>query len=59
MVFDSRVFENKEALLDGALRTASAIAEKSPIAVQVTKLALVYARDHSVAESLNQIVGFV
>lgn len=54
----SRVFESKEDLLDGALRMASIIAEKSPIAVQVTKLALVYARDHSVEESLNQIALF-
>ena len=34
---------------------ARAIAEKSPLAVRGTKEAILYTRDHSVADSLNQI----
>ena len=38
-----------------ALATARLIASKSPVAVVGTKQALLYARDHSVADSLNMI----
>ncbi|KAK7070157.1 putative enoyl CoA hydratase [Halocaridina rubra] len=49
----SRVFDNKESLLTGALEMASTIASKSPVAVQNTKTSLVYARDHTVQEGLD------
>ncbi|XP_028920638.1 delta(3,5)-Delta(2,4)-dienoyl-CoA isomerase, mitochondrial [Ornithorhynchus anatinus] len=49
----SRVFQTKEALMAGALALATEIASKSPVAVQGTKVNLVYSRDHSVAEGLN------
>ncbi|XP_062454280.1 delta(3,5)-Delta(2,4)-dienoyl-CoA isomerase, mitochondrial [Rhea pennata] len=49
----SRVFPDKEALLRGALDLATAVAAKSPVAVQGTKVNLVYARDHPVAEGLR------
>uniref|UniRef100_A0A8C7XWA9 Delta(3,5)-Delta(2,4)-dienoyl-CoA isomerase, mitochondrial n=1 Tax=Oryzias sinensis TaxID=183150 RepID=A0A8C7XWA9_9TELE len=49
----SRVFVDKEAMMAGALEMAGEIAARSPVAVQGTKLNLIYARDHSVAEGLN------
>jgi len=51
----SKVLPDKEALMKEVVQLAELIAEKSPIAVQGTKKALVYARDHSVQESLDQI----
>ncbi|XP_073340121.1 delta(3,5)-Delta(2,4)-dienoyl-CoA isomerase, mitochondrial isoform X1 [Pagrus major] len=49
----SRVFADKEAMLAGALEMAGEIAGRSPVAVQGTKINLVYSRDHSVAEGLD------
>ncbi|XP_041796553.1 delta(3,5)-Delta(2,4)-dienoyl-CoA isomerase, mitochondrial isoform X2 [Chelmon rostratus] len=49
----SRVFADKEAMMVGALEMAGEIAGRSPVAVQGTKINLVYARDHSVAEGLD------
>ncbi|XP_078517315.1 delta(3,5)-Delta(2,4)-dienoyl-CoA isomerase, mitochondrial-like isoform X3 [Lissotriton helveticus] len=49
----SRVFEDKEAMLKGAFEVASEIASKSPLAVQGSKVNLVYSRNHSVPEGLN------
>ncbi|XP_071216543.1 delta(3,5)-Delta(2,4)-dienoyl-CoA isomerase, mitochondrial-like isoform X2 [Salvelinus alpinus] len=49
----SRVFPDKEALMAGALEMAGEIAGRSPVAVQGTKVNLIYSRDHSVAEGLN------
>lgn len=40
----------------GALEMAGEIAGRSPVAVQGTKLNLIYSRDHSVAEGLNYMV---
>ncbi|XP_053329951.1 delta(3,5)-Delta(2,4)-dienoyl-CoA isomerase, mitochondrial [Spea bombifrons] len=51
--FVSRVFPDKASLLQGAFDLAAEIASKSPIAVQGTKVNLLYSRDHSVEESLN------
>ncbi|XP_042240294.1 delta(3,5)-Delta(2,4)-dienoyl-CoA isomerase, mitochondrial-like isoform X2 [Homarus americanus] len=53
--FVSRIFADKESLVEGALDMASTIASKSPVAVQTTKMALVHARDHSVQEGLDYI----
>ncbi|KAK3578485.1 hypothetical protein CHS0354_007738 [Potamilus streckersoni] len=55
MGFVSRVFQDKDLLIEGALETASLIASKSPIAVTGTKASLVYSRDHTVEEGLNHI----
>ncbi len=52
----SRVFKDKDALLAGALEMANDIAEKSPVAVQGTKVNLNYARDHAVQDGLDFIV---
>ncbi|XP_071979753.1 delta(3,5)-Delta(2,4)-dienoyl-CoA isomerase, mitochondrial [Engystomops pustulosus] len=49
----SRVFPDKSSLLGAAFDLASEIASKSPIAVQGTKVNLLYSRDHSVKESLD------
>ncbi|GAB1609641.1 delta(3,5)-Delta(2,4)-dienoyl-CoA isomerase, mitochondrial-like isoform X1 [Argonauta hians] len=51
----SRVFNDKEQLMKGALDVASVIASKSPIAVQTTKRSLLYSRDHSVQDGLDNI----
>lgn len=56
VVLFSRVFADKEALLTGALEMAAEIAARSPVAVQGTKINLVYSRDHSVAEGLHNMV---
>ncbi|KAM6931621.1 delta(3,5)-Delta(2,4)-dienoyl-CoA isomerase, mitochondrial [Lycodopsis pacificus] len=49
----SRVFADKEAMIAAALEMAGEIAGRSPVAVQGTKVNLVYSRDHSVAEGLD------
>ena len=49
------VFADQESLVAGALATAREIAEKSPLAIWGTKVAMNYARDHSVDDSLEQI----
>ncbi|KAM8953674.1 delta(3,5)-Delta(2,4)-dienoyl-CoA isomerase, mitochondrial [Pelodytes ibericus] len=51
--FVSRVLPDKPSLLLAAFDLAAEIASKSPVAVQGTKVNLVYARDHSVQESLD------
>jgi len=50
-----QVYADHAALVDGVLETAREIASKSPLAIHGTKVAMNYARDHSVAESLDQI----
>nr|XP_045600528.1 delta(3,5)-Delta(2,4)-dienoyl-CoA isomerase, mitochondrial-like [Procambarus clarkii] len=55
--FVSRVFEDKDSLLEAALDMASTIASKSPVAVQTTKIALVHSRDHSVQEGLDNLAN--
>ena len=59
MLFYSRVFESKEEMVEGALDVAGQIAEKSPIAVQGSKVNLVYSRDHSVPEGLEYMVSIM
>ncbi|XP_030633611.1 delta(3,5)-Delta(2,4)-dienoyl-CoA isomerase, mitochondrial [Chanos chanos] len=49
----SRVFPDKDAMMAGALELAGEIAGRSPVAVQGTKINLIYSRDHSVAEALD------
>ena len=50
-----QVYAEPQALLDGVLDTAREIAAKSPLAIWGTKVAMNYARDHSVDDSLDQI----
>lgn len=49
----SKIFESKEAMMAAANVLAGIIASKSPVAVQGTKIALNYSRDHSVKEGLE------
>lgn len=51
----SRVFDNRDQLIAAAIQLASTIASKSPIAVQGSKINLIYARDNSVQNSLEYI----
>jgi len=51
----SSVFQTKEDMMNSALDMASMIAAKSPVAVQGTKVNLVYSREHSVEEGLEQV----
>lgn len=49
------VHEDREAVVAAALDLAHQIAEKSPLAIAGIKQAANYARDHSVADGLDQI----
>ena len=49
------VYADHDSLVTGALDTAREIASKSPLAIWGTKVAMNYARDHSVDDSLEQI----
>ncbi|KAK4222976.1 putative delta-delta-dienoyl-CoA isomerase mitochondrial precursor [Podospora fimiseda] len=53
--FVSQVHESKAAALAAAVKTASLIASKSPVAVQGTKEVLNHSRDHSVEENLRYV----
>ena len=46
-------------MLNAAFALAKQIASKSPIAVQGSKVNLIYSRDHSVPESLEYMVSNV
>jgi enoyl-CoA hydratase len=52
------VYADQESLLSGVLDTAREIAGKSPLAVWGTKVAMNYARDHSVDDGLEQIANW-
>ncbi|XP_070577859.1 delta(3,5)-Delta(2,4)-dienoyl-CoA isomerase, mitochondrial-like [Ptychodera flava] len=54
----SKIYPDRESLLKAAFELASTIAGKSPVAVQGTKVNLVYSRDHSVEDSLNYIAAW-
>jgi enoyl-CoA hydratase len=49
------VYADHESLVEGALETAREIADKSPLAIWGTKVAMNYARDHGVDDALDQI----
>jgi enoyl-CoA hydratase len=49
------VYDDHDALVKGALETAREIAERSPLAIWGTKVAMNYARDHGVDDALEQI----
>ena len=51
----NRVFDDHEALLAGVREVAAEIATKSPLAIWGCKQALVHARDHAVADSLERM----
>lgn len=51
----NRCFPDREALQTGVEQIAAAIAGKSPLSVRGIKEVLLYARDHTVEDSLRQI----
>ena len=51
----NETFDTHEALLAHAMATAREIAEKSPLAVAGSKVMINYARDHTIADSLDYI----
>ncbi|GAB1460820.1 hypothetical protein MASR2M50_25940 [Thauera sp.] len=51
----NRVFGTSEALMEGVMQLAHAIAAKSPLAIRGTKDMLNHARDHSVADGLDRV----
>ena len=50
-----QVYPDHEALVAGVLETAAEIAAHSPLAIWGTKVAMNYARDHTVDDALDQI----
>lgn len=50
--FLSRVVQGHEECVKEGIKTAMVMAEKSPVAVQGTKMLLDYSRDHTIAEGL-------
>ena len=51
----SRVFETKDDMILAAKELAKEIASKSPVAVQGSKIAMNYARNHSIGDSLEMM----
>jgi len=51
----NEVYASQEEMLDAVMGTAREIAAKSPLAVAGSKVMINYARDHSVADSLDYI----
>lgn len=51
----NRLYDDHDTLLQGAMALAHEIAAKSPLAIAGIKRASLYARDHSVADGLDQI----
>lgn len=51
----NQVFADPDAMLQGVMDIARQIAANSPVAVMGSKLMLNYARDHSVADSLDYV----
>ncbi|AKH70181.1 enoyl-CoA hydratase/carnithine racemase [Spongiibacter sp. IMCC21906] len=48
-------YESYQSLIENVSELAQEIARKSPLAIRGTKQALLYARDHSVADALEQV----
>jgi len=55
MGFISKICQDKQETVNAAVQMAEMIAQRSPVAVQGTKVVMNYARDHSVADGLNHI----
>lgn len=51
----NETFETHQALLDGVMKIAADIASKPPLAIYGCKHMINYSRDHTTADSLNQI----
>lgn len=53
--FVNAVYNNQEELLAAAREMAGRIAALSPLVIQGTKIALNFAEDHAIEDSLNQV----
>lgn len=53
--FVNCVTDTPESLIEKSIELGETIAKKSPVAVQVSKISLVYSRDNSVQDGLNHI----
>lgn len=53
----SYVFEDKEKMMEEAIKMAEIISLKSPLAVQNTKRNIVYSLEHTYQEGLDHIVS--
>ena len=53
----SHVFPDQSSMMSAAIKMATTIANKSPVAVQGTKININYSRDHTVDESLEYTVS--
>lgn len=51
----SSVYEDKDSMMKGVIEMATNIAARSPVAVQGTKRSIIYSRDHTVQEGLDNI----
>ncbi len=51
----NQIFSDQTTMIDHVQQLAKVIAAKSPLAIRGTKKSLLFARDHSVQEGLNQI----
>ena len=54
----SKVVSDEENLMKEGLELAKVIASKSPVAVQGSKINLIYSRDHSVHEGLKYMISW-
>ena len=54
---NSSLYEDRGTADSAGLELAKAIASKSPVAVQGSKVNLIYSRDHSVADGLEYAVS--
>lgn len=54
----NNIYENKEELLNAVTLIAETIASKSPISIRGTKRNIVFARDHTVNESLEYMANW-
>ena len=54
----NKVFDNKETMIKEVTAIAELIATKSPLSIRGTKRNIVFARDHSVNESLEFIANW-
>eukprot|EP00039_Didymoeca_costata_P013720 m.212760 g.212760 ORF g.212760 m.212760 type:complete len:307 (+) comp15857_c0_seq8:74-994(+) len=55
IVSSGKVYSTKQDMIEGAMKTATEIASKSPTAVVTSKASLNYSRDHSIQDGLNHI----
>lgn len=54
----NKCFDNRESLFQGVNVIASVIAARSPLAIRGTKEMLIYQRDHSVQDSLENMANY-